>query len=378
MQLLRVAALIDTAVVSGPGRQLVAVAGELEQHHVETRLIMFHRRGRPAPSLPEYARARGIGCDVVDESGRLDVRVLGRVSRLVRGYGAHILQSHSYKPAAIAYLLHRRLRIPWVGMFHGTTLEDRRVRLYNWVDRQLLLRADRIVVVSPSQSNLFLGSAERLTVIPNAVLPAPAPAAPLPVLEGVARPRVAVIGRLSREKGVDLFLEAIALLRQRGFAGSGLIVGDGPDRIALESQAAALGISDRVTFLGHRTDIDVLYGQLDLVVIPSRSEGMPNVLLEAISADVPVVSTAVGAIPTVVGNRDGVLLVPAGVPDQLAEAIRRGLRVLRSAEAREGRAAIVREFSLERRARLLRSLYEGVVSTARPYRVTVSSPSIDA
>jgi glycosyltransferase involved in cell wall biosynthesis len=379
MQRLRVAALMDTAVVSGPGRQLVAVAGELKQHHVETRLIMFHRRGLPPPVLPDYAQEHGIDCDVVQESGRLDVRVVGRVSRFVRAFEAHILQSHSYKPAAIAFFLRRRLEIPWIGMFHGTTLEDRRVRLYNWIDRRLLQRADRIVVVSPTQRALFPERADRLTVIPNAVLPGRAPTSRGlgPIGDEVPRPRIAVIGRLSHEKGVDVFLDAFVLLRQRGFTGSGLLVGDGPERRALQERAVELGISDRIAFLGHRTDVDALYPLIDLVVIPSRSEGMPNVLLEAIRADVPVVSTAVGAVPTVVGSRDGVLLVPPGQPDPLADAIDRGLRVLHSTEARIGREAIALEFSLDRRARLLRSLYESVLASTNTSRLIVPTVSLD-
>jgi glycosyltransferase involved in cell wall biosynthesis len=369
---------MDTSVVSGPGRQLVAVAEELHHQDVEIRLIMFHRRGFPAPALAEFARERGIGCDVVAESGRLDVRVLAQVSRLVRAHGAHVLQSHSYKPAAIAALLRRRLGIPWVGMFHGVTLEDRRVRLYNWLDRQLLRRADRIVVVSPSQRELFAETAHRLTVIPNAVLPSvsSARAAP-PLVEAAARPRIAVIGRLSHEKGVDLFLEAFARLRERGVVGTALVVGDGPDRGALEAQAAALGISGVTSFLGHRTDIDAFYEHIELVVIPSRSEGMPNVLLEAIRADVPVVATSVGAIPTVVGSRSGVLLVPPGEPGPLADAMLRGLAELRSNEARNGREAIAREYSLERRARLLHNLYDAVVASAS-HRVHAESAPIDA
>lgn len=360
MQPLRVAALMDTSIVSGPGRQLVAVARELQDRQVELRIITFQRRGRPASPFPDFARSRGIACDVVEETSRLDVSVLHRVSELVRAQGAQVLQSHSYKPAAVAAVLSRRLHLPWVGMFHGTTLEDRRVRLYNWIDQRLLRLADRIVVVSPSQQSLFSHSA-RLRLIPNAVLQPDAPAIADPAYTSTARPRIAVIGRLSHEKGVDQFLDAMAVLRVRGFVGSALVIGDGPDRAALEARAKAHDLSGYVVFLGQRADVGDLYPHLDLVVIPSRSEGMPNVLLEAIRADCPVVATAVGAIPTIIGSTAAALIVPPGNPVLLAEAILRGLAELRSADASEARAAIAAEYSLDRRAQLFRSLYDEVL-----------------
>jgi glycosyltransferase involved in cell wall biosynthesis len=166
---------------------------------------------------------------------------------------------------------------------------------------------------------------------------------------------------LSHEKGVDQFLDAMAVLRVRGFVGSALVIGDGPDRAALEARAKAHDLTGHVVFLGQRADVGDLYPHLDLVVIPSRSEGMPNVLLEAIRADCPVVATAVGAIPTIIGSTAAALIVPPGNPVLLAEAILRGLAELRSADASEARAAIAAEYSLDRRAQLFRSLYDEVL-----------------
>ncbi len=342
MQPLRVAALMDTSIISGPGRQLVAVADELRHHKVELLIITFRRRGKAASPFPAYARARGIRCEEVDESSRLDGRIVRSVSRVVSEHGAHILQSHSYKPAAVAALVRRRVGLPWIGMFHGTTLEDRRVRLYNWIDRRLLRLADRIVVVSPSQETMF-GRGAKVQVIPNAVLEPMSREFTDARVTAAPRPRVAVIGRLSHEKGVDLFLDALALLRQRGFGGSALIVGDGPDRSLLEEKAKALGLTEGLDFLGHRSDVEAIYPHLDMVVIPSRSEGMPNVLLEAIRADRPVVATSVGAIPSMIRSTSAALLVPPGQPALLAAAIVTGLDVLQADEARSARAAVARE-----------------------------------
>jgi glycosyltransferase involved in cell wall biosynthesis len=129
---------------------------------------------------------------------------------------------------------------------------------------------------------------------------------------------VGVVARLQHEKGVAVFLRAVDILSKRLPAARFVIVGDGPERRALQRFA-----SDRrlpVTFLGFRADAQALIAQLDLLVVPSYTEGTPLVVLEAANAGVPVVATAVGGIPEQV--RDGIeaVLVPAGNHRALADA----------------------------------------------------------
>jgi glycosyltransferase involved in cell wall biosynthesis len=150
-----------------------------------------------------------------------------------------------------------------------------------------------------------------------------------------------------------VLIKAISLLP----AGSVSVVlaGNGPERGALEQQAIALGVKENVHFLGTVEDVGSLYRQLDLVVLPSRSEGLPNVLLEALSADVPVVATAVGAVPEVLADEAAGRIVPPGDAAALGEAIRQEQARCRSPTAKRARAAAAERFSLERRvARHLR------------------------
>src|SRR2546430_15094666 len=116
------------------------------------------------------------------------------------------------------------------------------------------------------------------------------------------RPIIGVVGRLSPEKGVDLFLDACAGLARNGLVFSALVVGDGPERGRLEARCRQLALEPCVQVLGQISDVDVVYRHLDLLVLPSRSEGLPNTLLEAMCADVPVVATAAGAVAGVVGT----------------------------------------------------------------------------
>jgi glycosyltransferase involved in cell wall biosynthesis len=184
------------------------------------------------------------------------------------------------------------------------------------------------------------------------------------LLGDAERPRIAVVGRLSPEKGVDVFLEAAAILMKRGISFSALVAGDGPERAALGDLAAALALSDRVRFLGRVSDMGSLYSGIDLLVIPSRSEGLPSVLLEALAADVAVVATRVGAIPEVLASPLTGALVPPESPDQLADAIETALRSLDNPDARAARALAADAYSQESRANALMALYRDLVPGA--------------
>ena len=177
-------------------------------------------------------------------------------------------------------------------------------------------------------------------------------------------PLVGVVGRLSSEKGVDVFLDALALLRDRGRAVHALVAGDGPDRDALKQQAERLGLADAVHFVGPVADVAALYPALDAVVLPSRSEGLPNVLLEALSADRPVVATRVGAVPEVLTDAAAGVVVPPGDAPALADAIAAALSTAHDPAARAARAETAARFSLARRVDAHRALYRELAARA--------------
>jgi glycosyltransferase involved in cell wall biosynthesis len=102
-----------------------------------------------------------------------------------------------------------------------------------------------------------------------------------------------------------------------------VLVGDGPEMASLKRQAQDGGVRDSVAFCGHRDDAKRFYGIASVFALPSYTEGTPNVLLEAMSANVPVVATAVGGIPELATDGRNALLVPAGNPGAMANALRK-------------------------------------------------------
>jgi len=138
-----------------------------------------------------------------------------------------------------------------------------------------------------------------------------------------------------------------------------VLVGDGPERERLGQAARAAWLEARVVFAGHQREVGPYYGLADVFVLPSHSEGSPNVLLEAMAAGVPVVATAVGGVPELVENEESALLVRPGDSATMAEAIGRLLadRELAERLARNAAVAVKARFSPDAYARALVGLY---------------------
>jgi glycosyltransferase involved in cell wall biosynthesis len=136
-----------------------------------------------------------------------------------------------------------------------------------------------------------------------------------------ARPLWVCAARLESQKGHDVLLDAAAEMRKRSFAFVLAIAGDGSLRGPLEQRAARLGLTDSVHFLGRVDEVGSLYAAADAVVLPSRWEGLPLSLLEALARGRPVIATHVGGIPEVIENGVSGLLVPPDDAKALADAL---------------------------------------------------------
>jgi glycosyltransferase involved in cell wall biosynthesis len=257
-----------------------------------------------------------------------------------------------------------------VHTFHGHVFHGYYGRAATWIflsiERALARVTDAIVVLSPRQREEInvryrVGRAEQFAVIPLGLDLAPYEK---PVTGARARldlPRdafvVAIVGRLTEVKDHHFFLQVFAAWRNdRALA---IVVGDGHLRGALEQQARDLGIAGRVRFLGTRDDPEVFYRAADVVVLTSRNEGTPLTILEAMAAGVPVLATAVGGVPDLLGDDRGIL-VPPGDVAAFVEALTslQNDAPLRARLAANGRAYVQANYGTPQLVRNIRNLYE--------------------
>ena len=182
---------------------------------------------------------------------------------------------------------------------------------------------DHVVAVSSAIRDLLVTDygvePERVEVLLPTTTTAPPTAGGPPPVPG--RPVVGLVGRLVPETGVDVFLRAAALVSGVVQQAAFLVVGDGPLRPDLEHRAAMLGLTGTVTFTGYRSDATRLLAGLHVLVLPSRSDGSPLVVCEAMAAGVPVVASRVGGLPDLVEDGGSGLLVRPGEAEDLARAL---------------------------------------------------------
>ena len=287
-----------------------AESGGLERHFIELCNALAERHQVTAIAHPLHAHALDGRVHFVPldlSGGRFNPRLLLMLYRALRRAAPDIVHTHANKATAMLALLKPVLSLSFVA-----TLHNHKSRL--WMFRS----CDAVIAVSQSLADGLPG--RQVSVIPNGIAPpAPVDAARLAGVKAplAGQPLVLAAGRLVRAKGFDLLLAAWQTVPAPLW-----IAGEGPQRSELEALIQDYRLQDRVTLLGQRDDIDVLMEAADLLVLPSRREGFPYVLLEALHHRLPVVATRV---PGAVDVLPQPWLVPIGDTAALAAAVSRAL-----------------------------------------------------
>lgn len=339
-------------------------------------------------SKEQEAHLREIGVDVIlIDLRRLlnpfaDINAAIQLYRLLRAGKFSILHTHMSKAALLGGIVGRLARVPVVvNTAHNlgfVALPHRALRILFWFYDKILfgLTMDCVVTVSENLRkavvNAKLVAVRKVVAITNGIDPTRfnnANGATVRRELGLSDDQCVIgcIARLVWFKGLDTLIEAARTVSERFPHARIVIVGDGPLGDALRHQAASLGLSDYILFLGERTDIPNLFAAFDLFVLPSVSEGMPITILEAMAARCAVVATAVGGVAEVVSDNDTGILTPARDSRRLAEAIISLLddpgRRVRMAAA--GRARFEHEFHAQAMIDATDTLYRTLVASQR-------------
>lgn len=365
--------MIATDAIGGPGKGLFQFLKHAPREAFDYTLCNFNVKNRPVGQFIQEARRNNLNLTLLNQRATIDPRLILQARRIVLEQGINLIQTHGYKSNVIGFFLRVLCRRPWIGFAHGYTKESWKVQLYNWIDGAVLRHADRIVTVSNSMRALLIRRGvqeEKIQVIYNAIESTDAmpttDAAEAKKRHGIAADQkvVGVIGRLSPEKGQLVFLKAMKRTVLSCANVIALIVGEGQDKAMLQEYCRANGMSDRIIFTGYQEDISDYYRVLDLLVLPSLSEGLPNTVLEAMSFGIPVLGTSVGGVPEVIERGNGILVRPND-PEALAERMIELLQdaALRMAIGSRGKSSLHPRFAPDHRVRQIIGVYDDLLSS---------------
>jgi glycosyltransferase involved in cell wall biosynthesis len=377
MKPIRLLAIVEARTLTGPARNLIEFVLLSRTAGIETTVATFLRK-EDTNSFTEKLKNLYIPVLALSEEGPYDLSIIQKLKRLVREVKPDLIQTHAVKSHFLTRLSGLPRSIPWIAFHHGYTSTTWRTKLYNELDRWSLKAASQVVTVSRvsvEQLTLKGIKSEKIRIIHNAVSATygidTGNASQVDTLREslgipVGQKIILSVGRLSKEKDQVALVEAMRELRGPSPPYL-LIVGGGPEHKAILERARGLGLTNRVILTGQQDEVGPFYALADMVVISSRSEGSPNVLLEALAAGVPLVATAVGGIPEMVTDGEHALLVQHGNARQMAEAIDKllGTKGLAQHLMEHGKMLIRTRFSPAERARILSEMYRNILKTNR-------------
>ena len=380
MPTIRIVAVMEAYSVTGPAKNLLRFASRLQDHpeeKIQLSVVTFYRGAESNPSnqFIESAKAAGIEIDIIRERFAFDPAIRTQLAAVIRRRSPDIVQTHAVK----AHFLFRTSGLAndrlWVAFHHGYTAENLKMKLYNQLNRISLPRADRVLTVCTPFAGMLSKQgvdATRIHVLPNSVEMRPVSKA---VLREAVRAQFRLlpdermllsVGRLSREKGhADLVPAMVELKRLLpGVRIRHVLVGEGPELENLKQMMTAAGVTDSFIFAGHHRNVTPFYAAADVFVLPSHSEGSPNVLLEAMAAGLPVVACSVGGVPETATDEVSGLLVQPQQPQQLAASTARLLKDPHMAEVlgRNAQLQVEESFTPDAYFRKLTAFYRECVT----------------
>ncbi len=324
----------------------------------------------PASRCLDEAHARGFEAIAVRLANELDVVSVARLRKELAQLRPDLVHLHTGRATWLGGLAARLAEIPSIT----TRRMDRDVKK-NWRTRLVYGQlVERAVAISPAvEACMHAGGVPRektstihSAVDPEALQPKTSRAEVRRAL-GADETELVLLAAASLvpRKGLDVLIDALALLEARGLAPRTWIAGEGPMRALLEERAQRAALDARVTFLGARNDVPDLIAAADVFVHPAHREGLGIAALEAMALARPVVASRVGGLAeSVVDGRTGIL-VPPGDARALADALERVLRdgALRAALGNAGPARVAEGFLAEQMVEKYEHLYRDVLTT---------------
>ncbi len=367
---------VVTGTGGGPEKTILNSPRFLEPYGYRAICAYMHPPADPGTAvLKDRAAAANAPFVSIADRGPFDFRVVKQLLQLCRREKVAIWHGHDYKSNAIGLLLRPLWPMHLVSTVHGFGVHTGRTPFYNKIDRRCLRWYERVICVSADLHEDFLSaglSAEQCVLIENAIdtvefsrhmsTPDAKQALGIPT----SRFLIGSVGRLSEEKNYLGLVEAVHRLIADGHDIGLVIAGEGPQKAELDHLIHRLGLTDRIRLLGFCSETKSVYQALDVFVLSSLREGLPNVLLEAMALEVPVLATRIAGVPRLVQHDVSGLLVDPGDVDQLATGVTRLLSCasLRQRLTNAARKTIESSYSFDVRMKKVRRVYSSVLGDA--------------
>ncbi len=360
--------LRDSPWVDGPGRTILDCAESLNERGFQFIIGSFSGGEQKTSEYVDEAKRRGLKFALIHEKKSFDRDIFKQIKNIIAENNVDVIHCHDFRSNIFGLICGRICDVTVITTVHGWINNNIKGTIYTYIDKFLLRFFDHIITVSYKTKSLvrkvFIPD-EKVSVINNALKIEN-------YLEGNVESYlrqeldidsdtilIGCIGRLSQEKGQLEFLRACKDIINENIKVKLVLVGMGPDKDKLNNYVELNGMSESVFFTGFRKDMNNIYNNLDLVVQSSFTEGMPNVILEALLMSTPVIATDVGGTSEIIENGINGVLINPGKENEIHNCIK---NFLKNREqylnmAKVGKIKIIKEFNHDSRIKKLINIY---------------------
>lgn len=361
---------VVTGTGGGPEKTILNSPRFLKEHCIDSACLFMRPPGDPGfESLEQKAKSANAPIIGVDDNGPLDRSVISRCLKVCQDKNVTVWHAHDYKSNAVGLMVKRHHPMHLVTTTHGWVRKTWKTPLYYAIDRFCLKRYQQVICVSQDLydacQKLSIAK-DRLHLIDNAIVADDYDTSAATESERsefdvpAGRILLGACGRLSEEKGFGLLITAVEKLVKEGFDVGLVIAGEGHLKEQLQQQIDELGMQERIRLAGFLSDPRRLYRAIDVFVLSSLREGLPNVVLEAMATGRTVLATRVNGIPRLVTDGQNGIVIDCDSVQQLHSGLQTILNDadLRAQLAAAGRQTVETNFSFRQRMDRMVKVYD--------------------
>jgi len=355
----------------GPERQLHFHARLAKEAGVNIVVASFSEK-KQMPEFIKIIADDNIPTYIFEVKNAYDFSVIHQLGNFLKEHDIDILCTHDYRTHLIGMLARGKHRLRWMAFSRGWTQENIKIKFYNTLDKIFIRQADRIVAVSEAQKKKLrrlLIPSSKISVVYNAIDETYFKnISQVNLRERFNFPQEAVIcisgGRFSKEKGQIYFVKAAINVLKENKRFRFILFGEGPDLMGIKELIKKEGYEKEIICPGFEKNLIGCLKGADILVNPSLSEGLPNIILEALAMEVPVIATDVGGVPEIITDGVNGSLVPAKDIEGLKNKIVAIAddKITREKFVNNGKRTLKDKFSFSLQVEKLLAIYKKVLS----------------